>query len=48
MSPMPQDSFQILVVHLVSVPLAVAFGFFLGWVFRAAAEKRHERSRPVV
>jgi hypothetical protein len=38
---MPQmDSFQILVIHVVTVPLTAAFGFFLGWVFRAAAEKR--------
>jgi hypothetical protein len=35
-----------LVIHIVTIPLTAAIGFFLGWIFRGAAERR-KGGRPV-
>jgi hypothetical protein len=30
-------------IHIFTVPLTLGVGFFLGWIFRGAAERKHPR-----
>ncbi len=38
---MPADSSFPFFIHVITIPITLAVGFFLGWVFRGAAERRN-------
>ena len=40
----PTDTFPVF-IHILTIPLTLGAGFFLGWVLRGAAERR-SRPRP--
>ena len=42
---MPEESSFPFFIHIVTIPLTVLIGFFLGWIFRGAAARKAHRRR---